>query len=92
MIEYSILALISMFISGAAFTFSLMHSLHGKKMKNAREKKEDIIETLEEMRDSGVCENLRMQSEGPARADFLWTQHEDLAHEIESIIDNVENI
>ena len=43
----------------------------------------DIEEKIEEMRNNGVCEFLRMESKGPAICDKLWEAHLELSLELD---------
>jgi len=44
-----------------------------------------IEEKIEEMRNNGVCEYLRLESQGPAIHDKLWEAHLELSRELDEL-------
>ena len=51
--------------------------------------KEDIEGKIQDMTD-GVCEHLRMESQGPAINDNLWIAYEKLSEDLDEILEFLE--
>jgi hypothetical protein len=47
----------------------------------------DLEDMIDAMRDIGVCEFLRMKSQGPAEVDDLWIAHLNLVQELDELLE-----